>query len=106
MAIAGQGRYEEALHLAGTGSAFRSAAGVRGPVPRFWRQLQEREFGRARRELPPQIADRAREQGATASLDEAVTWVLGDTAPRDEAWLDNGKACEGLGKAPVAHFPG
>jgi predicted ATPase/class 3 adenylate cyclase len=81
MAIAGQGRYEEALRLGGAGSAFRSAAGVRGPVPRFWRQLQEREFGRARRELPPEIADRAWEQGATASLDEAVTWVLGDTAP-------------------------
>jgi predicted ATPase/class 3 adenylate cyclase len=78
MSIAGQGRYADALRLAGTWRAFRTRAGIRGG-PRFWRRLQERELGRARSELPRDTADRAWEEGLAATLEEAVAWVFSET---------------------------
>jgi predicted ATPase/class 3 adenylate cyclase len=75
MSIAGQGRYADALRLAGTWRAFRRHVGIQGG-PRFWLRLQERELGRARQELPADAAERAEQAGLQTSLDEAIAWVF------------------------------
>jgi tetratricopeptide (TPR) repeat protein len=77
MSIAGQGRYADALRLAGTWRAFRTRAGIRGG-PRYWRRLQEQELGRARHELPPDSADRMWQEGLATTLEEAVASIFSE----------------------------
>ena len=78
MSIAGQDRYTDALRLAGAWQAFRDRVGLRGG-PRFWLQLQERELGRAQRQLPPEEAEHAWNIGREMTLEDAVAFVFGDS---------------------------
>jgi hypothetical protein len=87
MAIAGEGRSIEALRLAGAWRGFRRERGIRGG-PRFWRELQERELGRARQGLPRETAEEAWQEGLALPLEEAVASALSERPAGADPLLD------------------